>query len=79
MGHRIGWNPEDVKGQLATAAGELLSPYNDGWTQWQHKQKLYEIKFYLDAVLNESPTFHKEREWLEEQHKKQTWKILNAD
>jgi len=77
MGHRIGWSPEEVKSQLRTAAAETLSDYNDGWTQWMHKQHLWEIKFYIDDVLNQSPTFAGEQAWLKEQAKKHTWKLLN--
>jgi hypothetical protein len=62
--------------QLIKAHGEICSPYNDGYTSWQSKQELYEIKFLLEEMLKRQPTFSGEDEWLIEQHKKQVWSEL---
>lgn len=77
MGLKIGWDPNDVLGQLRRAESELMSPYNDGWTQWMHKQNLYNIKFYLDDLLANSPEFFDEVSWLNDREKDKTWKLLN--
>jgi hypothetical protein len=62
--------------QLLKAHGEICSPYNDGWTAWQTKQELYEIKFLLEEMLKRQPDFGGEDEWLVEQSKKHMWSEL---
>jgi hypothetical protein len=66
----------DVKMQLMKAHGEICSTYNDGWTSWELKKELYEIKWLLDECIKRQPTFSDEEEWLEAQHKKQMWSEL---
>jgi hypothetical protein len=58
------------------AHGEICSTYNDGWTSWELKKELYEIKWLLDECIKRQPTFSDEEEWLEAQHKKQMWSEL---
>lgn len=62
--------------QLLSAYHELRSPYNDGFTQFELKKELYELKFVIDKILADSPRFSGEDEWLEEQSKKQLWETL---
>jgi hemerythrin len=62
--------------QLMRAHGEICSTYNDGFTQWEIKKELYEIKWVLDEMLKRQPTFNDEEEWLEENHKKRVWSEL---
>jgi hypothetical protein len=66
----------DVKMQLMKAHGEICSTYNDGWTSWELKKELYEIKWLLDECIKRQPTFSDEEEWLDAQHKKQMWSEL---
>ena len=56
---------------------EVNSPYNDGFVQWTIKKDLLDIKFMLDEIVATSPSFSGEKEYLEEQAKQKTWKILN--
>jgi len=62
--------------QLMRAHGSICSPYNDGYVGWATKQELYQIKFLLDEMLKQQPTFSGEDEWLEEQSKKHMWSEL---
>lgn len=62
--------------QLLGAYSELKSPYNDGFVQWELKKELYELKFVLDTILEDSPKFSGEDEWLLEQDKKHMWERL---
>lgn len=76
MGFRKPLEIDDVKMQLMRAHGSICSPYNDGFVGWATKQELYQIKFLLDEMLKQQPTFSGEDEWLEEQHKKHMWSEL---
>lgn len=77
MGFQIRWNKDDIQQQILRMAREVNSAYNDGFTAWEIKKDLLEIKFLLDDTLEKSHTFADEKEFMEEQSKKQTWKILN--
>lgn len=76
MGYKKPLDLNEIKFQLIKAHGEICSPYNDGYTSWQSKQELYEIKFLLEEMIKRQPTFSGEDEWLIEQHKKQVWSEL---
>jgi hypothetical protein len=49
---------------------EMRSPYNDGFTTFEIKKKLYEIKWAVLKQLDNSPNYVGEKEWLEEQETK---------
>jgi len=66
----------EITMQLLKAHGEICSAYNDGFTQWQLKKELYEIKWLIEECLDREPTFSGEEEWLEEHHKKRMWSEL---
>jgi hypothetical protein len=76
MGFRKPLEIDDLKMQLMRAHGSICSPYNDGYVGWATKQELYQIKFLLDEMLKQQPTFSGEDEWLEEQSKKHMWSEL---
>ncbi len=76
MGFKKPLEANDVKMQLIRAHGEICSPYNDGFTTWEIKKDLYEIKWLLEEMLKRQPTFSDEEAWLEEQHKKHMWSEL---
>ena len=46
-----------VISQLRRAYGEINSPYNDGFTGWELKRELYEVKWILDRILKQSNTY----------------------
>lgn len=76
MGFKKPTNSHGIQSELYKLYGEIKSPYNDGYTSWGLKQELYEIKFLIDKLIKDSPTFTPEEEWLEEQHKKHVWSEL---
>lgn len=76
MGFKKPIDLDNVIRQLHHSYIEIASPYNDGFTSFYVKQDLYRIKFLLDEMLKELPTFSGEEEWLIEQEKTKMWKEL---
>lgn len=72
------WSMNDILNQIHALARECQSPYNEGFTAFELKKDLYELKFALDEAIKKSPTFHGEDEWLTEQEKKRIIKILKS-
>ena len=77
MGFRKPMDYNSVQHQIYIAGVELNSPRNDGFVQWEIKKDLYKLKFLLDQILERSPEFVDEQEFLAEQSKKQMWRQLN--
>jgi hypothetical protein len=79
MGFKKNWEVGDITSQVHSLAREISSPYNDGFTQWNCKQDLYQIKQLVDQALSKSPHFGElEEQWLLEQEKKHIIKILKS-
>ena len=74
MGFIKRWNTQEIINNLQACLYQVNHPYNDGFTAWGCKQDLYRVKFALDEMLKNSPTFSGEEEWVE---KEQVWKALN--
>jgi hypothetical protein len=68
------WDANQLIGDLNSCYTQVISSYNDGFTSWACKQDLYQVKFALEEMLKNSPSFAGEQEWVEQQ---QVWKILN--
>jgi len=79
MGYRHDYDINSIYHQLYMANVEMNKPRNDGFVTWGIKQDLYKIKFLMDHIMNNAPTYVDEAEWLEEQSKKEMWKILKND
>lgn len=69
---------EDVKNFIQREVFYITDPRMDGYTTWARKQRLYEIKFYLDKLIKTCPTYAYEDEWLEEQKMIEVQKILEG-
>jgi hypothetical protein len=79
MGFKKNWEVSNITSQVHSLAREISSPYNDGFTQWNCKQDLYQIKQIIDETLAKSPNFGDlEEQWLLEQEKKHIIKILKS-
>ena len=79
MGFKKSWEVGDITSQVHSLAREISSPYNDGFTQWNCKQDLYQIKQLVDQALARSPNIGDlEQEWLQTQEKKHIIKILKS-
>jgi len=68
-----------IKEQLWQWHGVMHDPMIDGFNGWGCKQKLYEIKFILDELMERAPTYSGEDEWLEEQQTKQAFRKLGNE
>jgi hypothetical protein len=79
MGFRKRWDVADVVNQIHSLSRECSSHYNDGFTAFECKKDLYQIKKIVDEALASAPTFGSiEDEWLEDQEKKRVIKILKS-
>jgi hypothetical protein len=77
MGFRKPLETNNIVSQLRKAYVELNSPYNDGFTGWEIKRDLYEVKFLIDQILKESTSFGEiEQRYLDEISKREMWKEL---
>jgi hypothetical protein len=75
------WNVESVIGVCTKMYVGANDPYVTGWVNWPCKQDLYRVKFAVDRMLEDSPKFSGEDEWLQEQKtiqdKQRVWKSLS--
>jgi hypothetical protein len=73
------WSIEDVANQLRALTRECSSSYNDGFTAFELKKDLYQIKELVDHALSNSPKFGElEQEWLTSQEQKRIIKLLKS-
>jgi hypothetical protein len=73
------WSIEDVATQLRALSRECSSSYNDGFTAFELKKDLYQIKELVDQALSSSPNFGElEQQWLTNQEQKRIIKILKS-
>lgn len=68
----------DVTWFISKLGYSMSSPYNDGFSSWEIKKKLYEIKDLLDVVMESAPTFADEEEWLHERKTQKAFDKLSA-
>lgn len=70
------WDVGDIQRQLGTCSAQVGNVYNDGFTAWACKQDLLQVKYELDQMLRDLPTFAGEEEYVRELEKKTVWKTL---
>lgn len=63
---------------LYMAGVELNSNRNDGYTQWSIKQDLYKLKWMVEEILEKSPHFEGEKEFIEEHQSRRVWDIMKS-
>lgn len=78
MGFKKPMDYNQVHHQVYMAGVELHSPYNDGFVQWELKKDLYKLKWLVDAILKDSPTFNDEEEFLKQHEKEVMWRKLKS-
>jgi hypothetical protein len=76
MGFRKPMDYNQVHHQIYMAGVEMSSKYNDGFTQWEIKKDLYKLKWMLDQIMKDSPTFADEEQFLKENEQRVMWKTL---
>jgi hypothetical protein len=73
------WSIEEIARQVRGLSRECSSSYNDGFTAFELKKDLYQIKDIVDTALSVAPTFGEmEDRWLQEQEKKRIIKHLKS-
>jgi hypothetical protein len=79
MGFKKSWSVDDVARQIHALSRECSSPYNDGFTGFECKKDLYQIKSIVEDALNRAPSYgHLEEQWLTEQEKSRIIKHLKS-
>jgi hypothetical protein len=79
MGFRKSWDTGNIVIQIHSLARECSSSYNDGFTAFECKKDLYQLKKIVDTALAEAPDFGSvEEQWLTEQEQKRIIKILKS-
>jgi hypothetical protein len=79
MGFKKSWDIGDISQQIHSLARECSSTHNDGFTAFECKKDLYQLKEILDVALAEAPNFGRiEEQWLSEQEQKRIIKILKS-
>jgi diphthamide biosynthesis methyltransferase len=79
MGFKKSWDVADISRQIHSLARECSSMYNDGFTSFECKKDLFQLKKVIDDALAEAPNFGElEQQWLQEQEKKRIIKILKS-
>ena len=76
MGFRKPMDYSSVHHQIYMAGVELHSGHNDGYTTWEIKKDLHRIKWLLDEIMADSPTYSEEKEFLDEHAKVKMWRTL---
>lgn len=76
MGHRKPMDYNQVSHQIYMTGVEVNSMMNDGFTQWYMKQDLYKLKWLIDEIIADSPTFAGEEEFLKEHEQVKMWRTL---
>jgi len=79
MGLKKNWDVFDIANQINALARECSSSYNDGFTSFEFKKDLYQIKNAIDHALKMAPDFgDMEKEWLTDQERKRIIKHLKS-
>lgn len=79
MGFHKNWDVVDIISQINRLSTNCSSSYTDGFTAWELKKDLYQLKSVIDRALKGSPNFgNLEDEWLKEQEQKHIINILKS-
>lgn len=76
MGFRKPMDYNQVHHNIYMAGVELHSNYNDGFNQFEIKKDLHRIKWLLDEIMADAPTFAGEEEFLKEHDQVKMWRTL---
>lgn len=79
MGFKKSWDVASIATQLHSLSRECSSHYTDGFTAFECKKDLYQLKEIIDHALQTAPNFGElEKDWLTEQEQKRIIKILKS-
>jgi len=77
MGFRKPMDYNSVHHQIYIAGVELNSSRNDGFTSFEIKKDLHKLKWLLDEIMEDAPTFTGEDEFLKEHEQTKMWRTLS--
>jgi hypothetical protein len=73
------WDVSDIANQIRSLSRQCSNHHNDGFTSFELKKDLYQLKDLIETALKDAPDFgHLEQEWLTEQEQKRIIKILKS-
>jgi len=76
MGFRKNWDMNAIQHQIWIMRSEASSSYTDGFTAFEIKKDLYQLKWQIDQALEDCSEFSGETKWLQEQEQDRIIKIL---
>lgn len=76
MGFRKPMDYNSVSHQIYMTGVEVCDSKNDGFTSFYLKQDLYKLKWLIDEIIKDSPTFVGEDEFVKEHDQKVMWRRL---
>ena len=76
MGFRKPMDYNSVSHQIYMTGVEICDSRNDGFTSLYLKQDLYKLKWLIDEIMRDSPTFIGEDEFIKEHEQKVMWRRL---
>ena len=71
------WNSNQIISEIQKIYWAGTDPRMDGFSTWPCKQDMYRIKWAVDEMLSQMPTYSVEDEFLEQHNKELVWKTLN--
>ena len=79
MGYNHSYDIVRALNEIRKAAYECSNGRTDGFVAWGIKQDMYQVKWMLDDLLKNCPTFTPEAAWLKEQEQKKIIRILKDE
>jgi hypothetical protein len=76
MGYYKKIDLKETQMKILVACSETNNRFNDGYTQFEIKKELYELKWILDEYFAKAPKFVGEDEWVVEMMQKKVIEIL---
>lgn len=76
MGYRKPLDLNSIQHQIYMTGVEIMSERNDGFTQWELKKDLYVLQGLINSIIERSPTFVDEEEYLRELEQNRVVRIL---
>ena len=76
MGFKKPMDYNSVHHQIYIAGVEMNNPRNDGFTTFEIKKDLYKLKWMLDQIMKDAPTYTGEDEFVKEHEKRVMWRTL---
>lgn len=72
------WDVNNILNQLGACHKQIVSAYNDGFTQLSCKKDLLKVKYEIDELLRQTPDFGShEQSVVDDLEKNRTWNIIN--